>query len=175
MHTLEIQNILNELYTVKGNRELFKSNRIAFLEAHRGINKKTIEFINELKSDQIEFFANGLLAKRRHAVIDLMPVTYNHLKENFNNLFNNFSENFLPLGIHKHHEDGIAFCDYLLKNELYRNNHKLRDAIRWDRYKMLNFIEPGSFRVLYFKHLPHIDKKGNYIFANLKGKMQRVF
>lgn len=174
MHTLEIQNILNELYTIKNSRELFKQNKTAFLDRHKSLDDKTVAFINELKIEQIEFFANSLLAKRRHAVIDLMPYSYNHLKESFSKQFDAFAETFLPLGTHKHHEDGIAFCNYLLSNDFILSDHKLRDAIRWDRFKMLNFIDSKSFRILHIKHLPHIDKKGNFIFANRRGKSKRV-
>ena len=69
--------------------------------------------LSNLHLAQLSFFANSLLSKRLAEVRKLLPLTARSLAEQFNPLFRQYAETFVPDGIKKHRQDALAFAAFL--------------------------------------------------------------
>lgn len=150
MNQQEAQDILSRLYADASFREEFFADRNSFYASNSITDPELHTFLDELKKEQVDFFAKSLLAKRRHAVFGLLPGTFFLLGQNAAERFNEFAQTFLPSGIHKHHADAIAFCSYLLKQE--NVSAALNDQIRFEQKQLENFISGKRWSLLRCRH-----------------------
>lgn len=148
------QDILNIIYTQKNARDLFMINRDQFYADFRIENPKLIHFLNEIENEQLLFFANSLMAKRKHAVHSLLPITAHLLEHEFTKHFNNFSQKYVPKGVHKHHDDAIEFCLFLIKEKKYIFSKIQLDLIEFEKDCVSNFITPLKFKLKLLKTNP---------------------
>jgi hypothetical protein len=152
----EIQHILSRLYTEELLRKTFFTDRNLFYEQHKINSSETIQFLNELKQEQVDFFAKGLLSKRFHAVVKLMPASSFILGDKFHILFRAYAALFNPAGTHKHHVDALAFCDFL-NNEMQPSGYPkefVAAMIRFEKKQMENFVSQKKWRVARFNYNP---------------------
>ncbi len=96
-------------------RKSFFADRALFYRVNKITTAETIQFLDALKQEQVDFFAHGLLSKRFHAISKLLPATAYVLGEEFHKLFHVFARQFTPGGTHIHHADALAFCLFLQK------------------------------------------------------------
>ena len=69
----------------------------------------------QLDRDQLAAQADGLIDKRRHEVVELLPVTFSRLGlERGRQLFAEFAGGFWPTGHDRHQQDAVAFGEFLL-------------------------------------------------------------
>lgn len=113
----EQQNFLARLYTDAKLRREFLSEPINIGLANN-LNKIEINEIAEILPEEINFFAVTLFWKRLREVEKLMPLTKEFLKEDFKDLFREFSQIFNPQTGKKHLEDAIEFGNFLRKSEV---------------------------------------------------------
>lgn len=146
MNQQEAQDILSRLYADRPFREQFFADRNSFYGSRPVTDPELRAFLDELKKEQVDFFAKSLLAKRRHAVFGLLAGTVFLLGQNAAERFNEFAQTFLPSGIHKHHADAIAFCSYLLKQE--NAFAALNDQVRFEQKQLENFISGKRWSLL---------------------------
>jgi hypothetical protein len=86
----------------------------------------------DIVPEELEFFAEALFYKRLREVEKLLPLTRNHLAEDFEKYFREFAGMFLPSTTKKHLEDAVEFCSYLQKHknssDIERNIAKFEQA-----------------------------------------------
>ena len=157
----EFQYYLNRLYTEEKFRRRFFGNKDSFYKSESFKYTETIEHLEALKQEQIEFFAAGLLAKRKHALKDLIPCTIFFLNSEHNIHFQEFSREFLPSGIHKHHQDALEYC-YFIQNKL-KPKKQFRSILNFEIECLNNFLNPRAFKFRLFRihplRLKHALKK----------------
>ncbi len=150
------QYFLSRLYTEEVYRRNFFSNRQAFYNSENIQDKELTFFLEQLKEEQINFFAKGLLSKRWHTIKNLMPVS-TELMKNLEAEFNKFSNDFLPTGVHKHHIDALAFIRYLLKLSMFKDP-LIRSVLNFEADIINNFLRPKTWRLKRYYFDPFLIK-----------------
>lgn len=144
----ESQQLLSRLYTDRAYREEFLAGKEAFYKNQEISDTETLLFLDALKPEQIAFFAKGLYAKRYHEVVHLMPGTVWLLKESIGPLFRKFSEVPQKYGIHKHHEEALAFLQFIRKEQEYST--AMKAISRFEEILIANFVSPKKWKLVYF-------------------------
>jgi len=175
------QYYLSRFYTEADYRELFFSDREKFYFIEGISDEKLKMFLDQLKEEQIIFFAKGLLSKRLHAVKNLMPTSAQLLKGTLETEFNSFSNNFSPTGIHKHHIDALAFVDFLLRLSAFKDP-LLRSVLIFERDTIDNFLYPKKWKLKKYYFDPFLMKNQNLdirkkvtLILWRKGVMRKLF
>ena len=129
----EQQNLLTRLYTDAAIRASF------FAEPARvgpefGLEESESLELAAVSRQELDFFADSLVAKRRREVERLIPSTVGPLGGDFQELFTEFAARFVPHGHLKHLEDAIAFCDWLRGRPVRKDVHSAAafDSARLD-------------------------------------------
>ena len=117
MSLQEQQNFLARLYTDTELRRAFLSEPTN-IGVENDLNEKEIAEIAEIIPEELNFFAESLFWKRLREVEKLLPLTKEFLKDDFVELFREFSKDFNPQTIKKHLEDAIEFCRFLQKSDI---------------------------------------------------------
>lgn len=151
MPVLNYQDILNTICTQSKARLLFFDHRAQFYVDYNVNDEQLILFFNQLNKAQVNFFSQSLLAKRKHAVMDLLPLTTKILDNKFHEIFNEFAQKFVPDGIHKHHIDAIHFCRFLKNKNDLRLNKIINSVIHFENDLIQSFLKPRRFSLkLYY-------------------------
>ncbi len=112
MGLTEIQVGLARLYTDAALRERFAAAPLA-VGSELGLDAIEAAELARLSTAQLNRFANSLLAKRRHEVAKLLPLTRQLLGANFTHLFERHAGTCLPAGSKKHLADALGFAKFL--------------------------------------------------------------
>lgn len=144
------QHILSRLYTDDDYRRGFLAGKDDFYKAQQITDPEIIAFLNALKAEQLEFFAKGLYAKRYHEVRKIIPATVYFLKEETGSLFKEFSKSPVSYGVHKHHEETLAFLAFV--REARKDDGLLQEIIKFEALGVLNFIRPITWRLRVFSY-----------------------
>ncbi len=145
MKPSEAQHILSRLYTDQAYRNAFLAGKDAFYRLHQISDAGTITFLNALKPEQLAFFAKGLHAKKYHEVIHQIPCTAFLLKDRVGKLFSAFSQTPRAYGIHKHHEEALAFIGFIRQEETM--SAELRATLKFEEVLIRNFLYPKAWRI----------------------------
>ncbi len=133
MSALEVQELLARLYTDPGLLQEFLWDREGFCRRHGNGDS---EFVRQLDSRQLEFFASSLLAKRAGEVKKLLPMTVCALARRFDGDFNRYAATAIPTGDRRHVADAMAFCEHLL-GEAGELNQLKQDAARFELWAFM--------------------------------------
>lgn len=185
MKPSEAQQILSKLYTDQVYRKAFMAGKEAFYQEQQISDPETIAYLNALKPEQLEFFAKGLYAKKYHEVMRQMPGTAHLLKNRMGELFRDFSKEPRSYGVHKHHEEALAFMDFIRREEPVSAG--IRAVLKFEEVLVRNFINPTTWRICYLSYdapaflrslhageKPMLQKKCLLIVFR-KGKIVRMF
>lgn len=145
MNASESQHILSRLYTDQAYRKAFLAGKDAFYETYQITDPGTIAFLNALKAEQLEFFAKGLYAKKYHETIHQIPGTAFLLKDRIGKLFSTFSQTPRTYGIHKHHEEALAFIDFIRNEKTI--SPEARAILKFEEAVLRNFAQPKAWRM----------------------------
>ncbi len=145
MKPSEAQYILSRLYTDQAYRKAFLAGKEAFYQTHRISDPRTITFLNALKPEQLEFFAKGLYAKKYHEVMHQIPGTAYLLKNKIGELFRDFSQTPRTYGIHKHHEEALAFLDVIRQDPTI--SAEAKTILEFEAVLIRNFLHPKAWRM----------------------------
>lgn len=115
MGLAETQKALARLYTDAGLRERFFADPLK-TGAELGLGSEDVRQLARLSSQQVDFFAGSLHAKRLQEVGGLLPLTVRALGGRAASLFRDYAETNLPAGVGKHRADAAAFADYLAQS-----------------------------------------------------------
>jgi hypothetical protein len=110
------QEILARLYTDHVYRDAFFKDRQAAINSME-LSRIYIEQLMQLKKEEVDMFANGLINKRSGSVKAFLPGTFKILEVRFNKLFFIYAQKHVPKGgVNKYSNDAIMFANYLLEN-----------------------------------------------------------
>lgn len=181
----ESQQLLSRLYTDRAYREEFLAGKEAFYKNQQITDPETLLFLNALKPEQIAFFSKGLYTKRYHEVLRLIPGTAWLLNERIGPLFRRFSEVPQKYGIHKHHEEALAFLQFIRIDQ--KHSTWMKAIFKFEETLIANFVSPKKWKfvcfsinpVLFLKQLqlgesPHVKKTFTLIVFK-QGKIYKIF
>lgn len=154
MEAALIQQILNRLYTDTNYRENFLLGKEQFYAMYGITSAETIHFLNALPAEQLLFFSKSLDLKRFHTVKQLLPLTIKITGNRTKELFNTYSQQYMPVGIHKHHDDALHFLSFIeedSKEELQKNLF-MSEAVKYERILLENFLTKKKFRITFHKY-----------------------
>jgi hypothetical protein len=137
MSLKSVQNLLAQIYTNSQMRQDFLKNPEQIGKTF-GLNAEEIKQLSQISSSQVHIFANSLKNKRLGEVRELLPFTYQVLGKEFNKLFWQYAETYLPAGIKKHRDDAVAFSLFL---ENLSQTQKIEpvwvaDVIKYERCRL---------------------------------------
>lgn len=160
MGLAETQKILAQLYTNTPLRERFFANpNVVGLEL--GLNLKEIQNLAQVSSQDVHIFANSLKWKRLGEIRELLPQSVQVLGKDFNTLFWQYSETYLPQGIKKHRYDAIAFADFILKTAQVDNLQLqppwIYDLLRYEKAWLLAYDSHFHWQISWFHYTIHLD------------------
>ncbi len=133
MNLQKQQDFLARLFTDESLRRNFL-NDAKKIGVENGLTESDIAALENVLPEQLDFFADSLFWKRLREAEKFLPETKNNLKENFTNLFREFSRNFNPQTVKKHLEDAHRFCEFLLKKPDL--NSDLKTVIKFEKSKL---------------------------------------
>ena len=185
----QTQHILSRLYTDEKFRTDFIANQEQFFWENEIKTPEAIAFFSSLSPEQLNFFANGLLSKRKHAVIKLIPASFKLMADSFGSYFREHAARFSPDGIHIHHTDALNFINYVAGIDAnFKTNNYWNEVMNFERLLLLNFLKPPVFKISFHSFNPlHFYKRivteGNLSNPRLKktiliwrkGKYKRVY
>lgn len=145
-----IQSILSRLYSDTNYLMRFVNNRQLFYFEEQIRDRSLIGFLDKLNTNQLLFFAKTLNAKRYHEIKRLLPLTAHFLGMDMAVAFREFSSKPAVYGIHQHHEEALAFLEYLRMK--LRRNHLIREVMRFERQLISQFLSPPVFRLCLFRY-----------------------
>lgn len=109
---LDLTTALGRLLTDAELRSQFFSNRAATVKRLE-VDPAVAVVLQRLNEQAFECQARGLIDKRFHEVVNMIPMTIRHLGENARTWFSQYAESFWP-GTHRRHLiDAIEFCRYV--------------------------------------------------------------
>jgi hypothetical protein len=150
MNAAESQQILSRLYTDAEYRNAFLLDKDGFYVAYQIKDPETVAFLNAIKPGQLEFFTKGLYSKKYHEVLRIISGTACLLKPKIGALFNEFSKTPATYGLHKHHEETLAFITFIRKNGSL--TAALKDMLKFEEIRILNFLRPQPWSVSAFSY-----------------------
>jgi len=166
MKASEAQHILSRLYTDQAYRKAFLAGKDAFYEMQQITDPEIRAFLNALKTEQLEFFAKGLYAKKYHEAMHQIPGTAFLLKDRIGKLFSAFSQAPRTYGTHKHHEEALAFIAFIRNEKTI--SPEARAILKFEEVLLLNFIQPKAWRIC----LLHYDAPS--FLRSLQGREQAI-
>jgi hypothetical protein len=133
MSLLNVQNFLARIYTDETLRRqfTFAPERIG---KENNLSANEIAELAAILPVEINFFADSLRWKRLREVEKLLPLTRQVLKERFEILFSEFTNQFLPESTKKHLEDAIEFTRFLQSKEV--SPVWAKDLAKFERAKL---------------------------------------
>jgi hypothetical protein len=152
MNASESQHILSRLYTDQVYRQAFLAGKDAFYKTYGISDPESIAFLNALKPEQLEFFAKGLYAKKYHEVMHQIPGTVFLLKDKLGALFREFSQTPVTYGVHRHHEEALAFLKFIEKDSSH--SPLVKTILKFEKALITNFISPKNWKILIVKFNP---------------------
>lgn len=152
MNASESQHILSRLYTDQVYRQAFLAGKDGFYKTYGISDPESIAFLNAVKPEQLEFFAKGLYAKKYHEVMHQIPGTVFLLKDKIGKLFREFSQTPGIYGVHRHHEEALAFLQFIGKDQSL--SPFIQTILKFEETLISNFISPKRWRVLFLKFNP---------------------
>lgn len=144
------QQILSRLYTDRDYRRSFLAGKDDFYKVQKIADPEIIAFLNALKVEQLEFFAKGLYAKKYHEVIHQIPGTLCLLKDRLGKLFRDFSETPRTFGVHKHHEEALAFIGFVKKEK--EISAEERCILEFEESLIRNFLYPKAWHICLLRY-----------------------
>lgn len=137
MSLKSVQNLLAQIYTNSQMRQDFLKNPEQIGKTF-GLNAEEIKQLSQISSSQVHVFANSLKNKRLAEVREVLPFTYQVLGKEFNKLFWQYAETYLPAGIKKHRDDAVAFALFLenLTQTQEIEPVWLADVIKYERCRL---------------------------------------
>ena len=139
------QQILSRLYTDEVYRNQFLRGKEKFYDTHQITDPDAIAFLDAIKPRQLEFFTKGLYAKRYHEVLHLMPGTAHLMKDSIGKLFRQFSQTPVHYGVHRHHEETLAFMDFIKSRKCA--SPEAEAVLKFERTVIRNFLKPKAWRL----------------------------
>jgi hypothetical protein len=137
----EQQNVLARLFTDPEYRIAFLSDPEG-IGNEAGISSDEISDIAGILPEELSFFSDSLVWKRRREVEKFLPLVRRALGDDFDRAFREFSASFNPRSVKKHLEDAIEFCKFLA------DSHKFgllaRDSAKFEGTK-LEFLGSKKF------------------------------
>jgi hypothetical protein len=112
MGLAEIQRALARLYTDATLRERYFADPAALGET-LGLDVDDARQLARLSSRDLTIFADSLRRKRLGEVWHLLPLTRRALGPRMATWFWQFTDTYVPRGIHKHQDDALAFSRFL--------------------------------------------------------------
>ncbi|HLO85317.1 MAG TPA: hypothetical protein VK203_09935 [Nostocaceae cyanobacterium] len=151
----EIQQVLAQIYTNTELRKRFFANpQVVGLEL--GLSLDEVEYLTQLSQKDVNTFANSLKWKRLGEVREMLPRTAKVLGKDFNTLFWQYAETYLPTGIKKHRDDTIAFSNFILKTA----NLKLpwiKDLLIFEQTWLLSYTPARCLYIRWFRYSVHLQ------------------
>jgi hypothetical protein len=143
------QEILARLYTDHVYRDAFFKDRQTAVNSIE-LSGIYIEQLMQLKKEEVDMFANGLINKRSGSVKAFLPRTFKILEGRFNKLFFNYAQNYIPKGgVNKYSNDAIMFANYLLKNkDVTSPTSWIKDLIR---FELMIILSSNTSKSLLFR------------------------
>ena len=111
------QNLLAKLYTDADFRRAFLSG-LEKIGAKNDLSPEEIAEIAAIMPEELNFFAESLVWKRRREAEKFLPLTRSVLGADFTEHFREFSQTFNPQSIKKHFEDALEFSRFLQKRNI---------------------------------------------------------
>ncbi|HWE37279.1 MAG TPA: hypothetical protein VG406_11990 [Isosphaeraceae bacterium] len=113
MGLAESQALLARLLVDAALRERFVADPTGVAAAF-GLDAEEASGLARASADQVAWFADSLVRKRRGAVAKCLPLTRRALGgDRFDSLFRRHAAAFIPGGVARHRDDAIAFADLL--------------------------------------------------------------
>jgi len=136
----QYEHILARLYTEQKFRsDFFNASNRSLLNASEEIKK----LLDNIKQDEVEFFALGLLNKRWGVIKGLLSITNKFQKQLYEH-FVAYAENTPLYGLHyKHYNDALNFSEYLLRTT--NLSPFLKDCIRFERLLIKSNLNSNLF------------------------------
>jgi hypothetical protein len=145
-----IQEILNRLYTDKIFRTEFCSDKRLFFSKYSIVSGEAVTFLEAISAEQVQFFSQGLLAKRFHAVKQLIPASIKLADHSLAEYWKQFSQDYLPSGIHKHYDDAIHFLLFLFSKNT-KTDYFIKEVLRYEMLLLRNFVAPSKRKISYHR------------------------
>ncbi len=139
----KIQWVLNKLYTNKTYLSNFLDGPEKFLLQEEQLGAAEQAFLLSMNREEIKINAAALAAKRWHAVKGLLPFSTFLLKKEAREKFQEFTDTYLPEGIHKHQLDAICFAKFMQDKSVSR---LIKEVIQVEAMQVQNFITPSPLR-----------------------------
>ena len=141
MGLVEVQRALARLYTDGALRGRFFAH-LRPVSQELGLSDDEAAQIATISAIQVGRFADSLVAKRRHEVEKLLPLTRRVLGREFSAEFARYASAPVPDGMHRHREDAIAFAAFLGNSDGRPGPPWAMDLLRYER----SWLEAGSSR-----------------------------
>ncbi|MBC7475405.1 MAG: hypothetical protein H7263_14035 [Candidatus Sericytochromatia bacterium] len=132
MCLIDLQLAMAKLYTDQSLRNNFL-NTPQLTGIQLGLSDLEIKQL-EASFYQINFFADSLKNKRMNEVTKFFHLSYSRLKNEFEELFDQYALTYLPSGIKKHQDDSEKFVNYI--NNIQTVNEDLKTLLN---YELINF------------------------------------
>jgi hypothetical protein len=149
----EIQRFLAQIYTHTELRERFFINPQE-VGVEFGLNADEVENLGQLSRKDVNSFANSLKWKRLGEIREILPRTAKALGKDFNTLFWQYAESYLPTGIKKHRDDAIAFSNYILKTASLQSPW-LKDLLVFEQTWLLSYQSGRCLHIRWFRYSVH--------------------
>lgn len=170
------QDFLARLFIDEGLRQNFLS-APKKIGAENGLNLVEIEDLKAVLPEEITFFAEMLFWKRLRETEKILPLTREFLKDDFVQLFREFSQNFNPQTVKKHLEDAIEFCKFIQKAKV---SEIVGNIAKFEQTKVEFFGYGKHFAVCRLdydiKEISHesakTQRKINYIWIKIGNKIK---
>ena len=131
MGLTDVQSALARLFTESALREsLFLDPQRAAEEL--GLSACEAAQVAQLSAAQVGYFAASLIAKRRHEVEKLLPLTHHLLGRQFHDAFEHYAAVPIPHGLQKHHADALGFAAFYQEQGLLLNPPWSMDVLRYE-------------------------------------------
>lgn len=135
-----VQQVLARIYTDSKLRDDFLTNPDV-VGVSLGLNCQEISQLSKLSTQQVNLFANSLKHKRLGEIRKLLPLTNKALGKDFQRLFFEYCETYLPTGSKKHLLDAITFIQFLLQRLTTDNTQAVwvLDLLRYEKIRLKMF------------------------------------
>lgn len=144
------QIIVSRLYTDESYLNRFLASKERFFAEEQICDVETRSFLGALKPEQLRFFANNLRAKHYHETLRLIPLTHYVLEKDIKDRFREFSLNPRKYGIHRTHEEALAFLIFLQQSASH--NTLLQSVLRFESATIQHFLHPATCKPVLFRY-----------------------
>lgn len=144
------QTIVSRLYTDETYLNRFLASKECFFAEEQICDVETRSFLDALKPEQLRFFANNLRAKHYHETLRLIPLTHYVLEKDIKDRFREFSLNPGKYGIHRTHEEALAFLTFLQQSA--SQSTLLQSVLRFESAMIQHFLHPVAYKPVLFRY-----------------------